>query len=89
MLKRKNKRDRKITRQSFDDGSTIINDKVVDAKNSELRVRYLSDYNLIICAKESPYNSNEFLKNSGEYFNSILKNEIDPQDLFNYMNSIE
>jgi len=38
----------------------------------ELRVRYLSKYNLIIAAADSPYNSKKFDAISKEYLNGIL-----------------
>lgn len=39
-----------ISRQEHDDGAAIINGKIVDASNSELRLRHLTPYNFIIAA---------------------------------------
>lgn len=64
-----------ISREHYDDGATLIDGKVVEAFDSKLRVRYLSDYNFIIAPKQSPYNSRKFDIESSEYFNSILKGE--------------
>lgn len=61
-----------ITRQEFDDGSAVIRKKVVDTRSAELRVRFLSDYNFIIAAKQSPYIFNEFESFSETRLNSIL-----------------
>lgn len=71
-----------IRREEYDDGATVQGGKVKDALNAELRVRYLSKYNFIIAAKGSPYNSRKFERESKEYFNRILKNEIEPEVFF-------
>lgn len=65
-----------ISRQEYDDASAVINNKVVKTKNAELRVRYISDYNFIIAAKQSPYNSNEFDIFSEPKFNEILAGNL-------------
>lgn len=64
-----------ISREHYDDGATIIKGNVVETFDSKLRVRYLSDYNFIIAAKQSPFNSQKFDKESYNYFNSILRKE--------------
>ena len=74
-----------IRREDYDDGATVIRGKVRNTFNAELRVRYLSDYNFIIAAKGSPYNSNKFTRNSKRYLNGILKKEIDPNDFFEFL----
>ncbi len=74
-----------IRREDYDDGATVIRGKVKDALNAELRVRYLSKYNFIIAAKGSPYNSNKFNQNSKDYLNKVLRNEIEPNDFFNFL----
>ena len=71
-----------ITREEYDDGATVIGGNVLDASDSELRIRYLSKYNFIIAAKGSPFNSREFDKESKDYFDQILSNEADPKDFF-------
>lgn len=71
-----------IRREDYDDGATVIRGKVREAFDAKLRVRYLSKYNLIIAAKGSPYNSIKFEKESKEYLNQILKNEIEPEVFF-------
>ena len=46
-----------ITRAEYDDGAAIINGKVVDTeRKAEVRIRYLTPYNFIICAKWNPLN---------------------------------
>lgn len=73
---------RPISREHYDDGATIINGKVVESFGAKLRVRYLSDYNFIIAAKQSPYNSRKFEKDSAEYLDKINKNIIEPEAFF-------
>jgi hypothetical protein len=64
--------DRFITRAEYDDGAAIVNGDVVDAKGSELRVRYVTSYNFIIAAHMSPLNNIKFDRVSEEYLNGIL-----------------
>lgn len=45
-----------ISRSDFDDGSTIINGKVIEFEKAELRSRYLSKYNFLIAPNDSPIN---------------------------------
>lgn len=46
-----------ITRAEYDDGAAIINGKVVDIeRKAKVRIRYLTPYNFIICAKWNPLN---------------------------------
>ena len=72
--------------EEYDDGSTIIKGKVVSIiGKAELRIKYLSKYNLIICSKKSPFNSHEFDKLSEPYFEDILNNKILPEELFKIM----
>lgn len=70
---------RPISREHYDDGATIIKGKVVESFGAKLRVRYLSDYNFIIAAKQSPYNSRKFEKDSAEYLDKINKKIIEPE----------
>lgn len=74
-----------ITREEYDDKATIINGNVIDATNSKPRTRFLSDYNFIICAKQAPYNSSTFDRESMYLFNDILLNKSKPDDLFHLM----
>jgi len=75
-----------ISRQDFDDGSTIINGKPVKTTGAELRCRTLIKYNFIICAKFAPYNCHEFSATSKEYFKKLLTNEITFDDFARWMN---
>ena len=65
-----------ISREHYDDAATIIKGKIVDTFGSELRVRFLSDYNFLIAANQSSFNSRKFEKDSSEDMNKILKGEM-------------
>ncbi len=78
-----------IRRENHDDGATVIKGKVRDIKNAELRVRYISQYNFIIAAKGSPYNSRKFDRNSENYLNGILKGEVDPNEFFEFLKGFQ
>lgn len=72
-----------ITHNEYDDGSAIIDGKIVDAKNAKLRRRFLSKYNFIICAQSSPYNSHKHGSISEKYFNGILRGTNTFEEYFN------
>ncbi|SFR51820.1 hypothetical protein [Maribacter stanieri] len=74
-----------IRREEYDDGATVIRGKVRNAMKAKLRGRYLSDYNFIIAAKGSPYNSRKFSRESKPYFDGILKKEIEPNEFFEFL----
>lgn len=64
-----------ITREEYDDGAKFINNKLVNFNDDELdlRVRFLSKYNFIICAIFNPINSNE----ADVFFETYLKDMLD------------
>ena len=74
-----------ISRQDFDDGATVIRGKVKNTPDAELRERFLSDYNFIITAKGSPYNSSKFCHQSKEYFDGLLTGEVEYDDFFEFL----
>ena len=76
-----------ISRQDFDDGSTVINGKPVKTTGAEFRSRTLIKYNFIICAKFAPYNCHEFSATSKEYFKKLLTNEITFDEFARWMNN--
>lgn len=69
-----------ISREEFDDGAAVINDQVVDAKDAELRVRYLSKYNFFIAPHDSPINSIDFDETSRNYLDGIIDGVYDLKD---------
>jgi diguanylate cyclase (GGDEF)-like protein len=63
-------------RAEYDDNSTVINGVVV-SMNGEclLRTRYISKYNLVICANQSPINDQNFDNHLEGYLNRMLRGE--------------
>lgn len=76
-----------IRREDYEDGATVVRGKVKDAGNAKLRVRYISDYNFIIAAKGSPYNSQMFERISKDQLNGILKGNVEPNTFFGLLKS--
>lgn len=67
-------KDNVISREEYDDGAAVINGKVIDiGSDSELRVRYLTPYNFIICAKWNPLNNNAYDNAVEDILNGMLK----------------
>lgn len=70
-----------VTREEFDDGSAFIDGKLVEFNGeSDLRIRYLSKYNFVICAKFHPFNSNEGDRISKKYLDGMIKGVVDVED---------
>lgn len=62
-----------ISRGEYDDGAAVINGKIIDITDkAELRVRYLTPYNFIICAKWNPLNNHEYDVTMVNILNGIL-----------------
>ncbi len=75
-----------ITREEYDDGGAIIKGKVYDTRmRAELRTRYLTEYNFIIAAKHSPYNSQKFSHNSKQFFDGILTGKVSHVEFFSFL----
>lgn len=79
----------KLTREEYDDASKVIKGKVVDTFGSKLRVRFLSDYNFLVTANQSPFNSRKFDKESHESMNKILKGEMKADDFIESLKKYE
>jgi len=63
-----------ITRAEFDDGAAEIDGDVVDVSGkAALRVRYLTPYNFVICAKFHPFNSKEGDELTKECLDGLLE----------------
>ena len=74
-----------ISIQEYDDGVAEINGKLVNTEEAELRVRYLTPYNFIITSKFSPYNSDEFCRESKEYFEGLLRGDVEFENFLDFM----
>jgi len=65
-----------VRRAEYDDGAAVIDGKLVDLKGrAELRVRYLTRYNLIIAPKESPINNSKFDSELNALMDKMLGDE--------------
>jgi len=63
----------KVTRAEYDDAAAVINGKLVEFNgNVELRIRYITPYNLVIAAQSSPINNIGFDRILKNILNSIL-----------------
>jgi hypothetical protein len=49
----------------------------------------LTKYNFIIAAKFSPYNCQDFSRNSGEFFGKLLRDEIEFDEFVEWMKHFE
>lgn len=71
-----------IKRAEYDDGAAVIDGKVVDVgEDAELRVRYLSSYNLILAPHGSPINNKNVDQTRVQLLNGMLKNETSLEHL--------
>jgi len=69
-------KDNFIPRAHYDDDSTVINGEVVSLDGKcELRIRYISKYNFVICAGDSPINNNRFDATLKNYMDRMLQGE--------------
>ena len=69
-------RGRPVSRAEYDDGSAVIDGKVVDMScEAKLRVRYVTPYNLLIAPIDSPINNNRFDQQRDELLNAILRGD--------------
>lgn len=75
-------RGKPIRRAEYDDGAAVIDGRVVDlGGEAEIRVKYLSPYNLILAAHDSPINNNNFDQARVQLLNSMLKGEVALEDM--------
>ncbi len=70
-----------ILRSHYDDGATIIDGEPVDLEGkANLRVRYITPYNFIIAAQNSPINNSKFDSVRQKIMNQILTEETSLED---------
>ncbi|MCC1498076.1 toll/interleukin-1 receptor domain-containing protein [Alcanivorax sp. 1008] len=71
-----------ITREEYDDNAAVVNGKPVDlAGNAEFRLRYLTPYNFLIAAQNSPINNNSYYRTRRIHLNQILEGNLGLEDL--------
>lgn len=75
-----------ISREEYDDGAATINGEIVELNGeAELRIKYLTPYNFIICAVSAVYNSGEGDRFFGQYLDGILLGGDDSNTLENFI----
>lgn len=78
-----------VTRGEYDDGAAFIDGKYVEFKREPLlRIRYLTKYNFIICAKFNPINSSEGDRLTEQCLDLLLKSKCKIEDLVNIVEKL-
>jgi hypothetical protein len=73
---------RYISRAEYDDGGTVIDGEPVKFERPpDFRVRYLTPYNLLLAAHDSPINNSAFDERRDMLMNAILRGEATVEDL--------
>ncbi|MGL5777633.1 toll/interleukin-1 receptor domain-containing protein [Cetobacterium sp.] len=73
-----------ITRAEYDDGAAFINNEYVEFEETpQIRLRYLTKYNFIICSKFNPINSNSGDELTEQVLKSIIEGKSTVVDLEN------
>jgi serine/threonine protein kinase len=71
-----------VSREEYDDGAAVIDGlPVTFEERPELRVRYLTPYNLLIAANDSPINSLDFDETRDAIMDRMLRGEADLEEL--------
>lgn len=74
--------ERPVTRAEYDDGAAVIDGRVVRLNGeAQLRERFLTPYNFLIAAHESPINNDRFDEPCNEMLNRILRGEATIEEL--------
>ena len=75
-----------IKRTEYEDGAAIIDGELVRLNGeAELRVRYLSPYNFIICAHFNPINENQYDYEMENFLNDVLSGRKTVNDICNFV----
>lgn len=78
-----------VTRSQYDDGATSIMGKLVNMGNDvELRVRYITKYNMLIAAADSPINNSAFDADLDALLNRLLSDRSALSRLASLVNSL-
>lgn len=79
-----------ITKEEFDDGAIFINNELInfESRDIELRVRFLSKYNFIICAIFNPINSNDADEFFEDHLNGMLNNKRSIEQMVDFVEKL-
>jgi hypothetical protein len=72
-----------LTLEELQDGYAIVDGEHQSTAGAERRLRYLTPFNLVICAKSSPINSSHFDQLSAKLFPQLLEGTASLEDLVN------
>ena len=78
---------KRVTKQEEDDGHTKVLGRIVRIPRDKIdtRVRHLQPYNMILTAKQSPFNCREFEMTSGDYLDGVQNGTVTLEDFKSYM----
>lgn len=80
---------KKIDRAEYDDGATIIDGKPVELDmTAEIRIRYITAYNFVICAKFNPMNNHIYDNEIESLLNGMIENKKTIDDFIKYVEKI-
>ncbi len=83
-------RGRHVTREHYDDGATVIDGKLTQLKDeAELRVRYLTPYNFVIAAHNSPINNGAFDRRRRKLLDGMLTGDCNIEELATEISRLE
>jgi serine/threonine protein kinase len=78
-----------ISRAEYDDGAAVMDGELVDFKAApELRIRYLTPYNVLLAPHDSPINYGAFDERRDTVMNAILRGEATLEDLVNEVRNL-
>jgi hypothetical protein len=77
-----------ITRTEYDDAAAIIDGRPQRTSGADLRVRYLTPYNMILCSRKHVINQNRLDRPIGEMMDGILIGTVTIQELCEAIRSI-
>ncbi|MDD2270984.1 MAG: hypothetical protein PHP95_17095 [Desulfuromonadaceae bacterium] len=67
----------KVSRAEYDDGAAKVNGSLVEIHGeSQLRVRYITPYNMIIAAQNSPLNNSRFDQDLEQLMNNMISGKV-------------
>lgn len=79
---------RPITRLEYDDGAAIIDGRPVKVKGAQVRIRFLTDYNLIVCGNRHVINENSLDRQVVGFLDGILAGTETVQALADFVRSL-
>ena len=78
-----------ISRAEYDDGAAVVNGKVIDASDAQLRIRYLTPYNFIIAASDSPINNTNYDLRVKDFLDGIIQGRRTLEEFVDVVESFE